>query len=60
MPSACRILAVACAFDAMTSDRPYRKQLSHAAALREIRRCTGTQFDPAVVEVFLKVVRPLP
>jgi len=37
----------------MISDRPYRKALSIAHARAEIKRCSGTQFDPAVVEVFL-------
>lgn len=48
-----RILAVADAFDAMTSLRPYRRSLSPAEAASEIRRCGGTQFDPDVVEAFL-------
>jgi putative nucleotidyltransferase with HDIG domain len=53
IPLMARILAVADAFDAMTSDRPYRKMLSRDAAVKEIERCSGTQFDPAVVEAFL-------
>jgi HD-GYP domain-containing protein (c-di-GMP phosphodiesterase class II) len=48
-----RMLAVADAFDAMTSLRPYRRSLSAAEAAAEIRRCAGTQFDPEVVEAFL-------
>ncbi|HEX6724641.1 MAG TPA: HD-GYP domain-containing protein [Gaiella sp.] len=47
-----RILAVADAFDAMTSGRPYRPALSSAVAAAEIERCTGTQFDPEIVEGF--------
>lgn len=54
IPLGARILAVADAFDAMTSDRPYRDALSAEKALQEIRRCTGTQFDPIVVTSFLK------
>lgn len=45
-----RIVAVADAFDAMTSARPYRPALPLGAALREMRRCRGSQFDPAVVD----------
>lgn len=45
-----RILAVADTYDAMTSDRPYRKALSHDTALNEIRTYAGTQFDPTVAE----------
>jgi HD-GYP domain-containing protein (c-di-GMP phosphodiesterase class II) len=48
-----RILAVADAFDAMTSGRPYRPSLSVPEAAQEIRRCTGTQFDPDVADAFL-------
>ncbi len=53
IPLGARIFAVADTLDAMTSDRPYRKALSYQAALDEIRRCSGTQFDPRVVEAFL-------
>jgi HD-GYP domain-containing protein (c-di-GMP phosphodiesterase class II) len=48
-----RILAVADAFDAMTSGRPYRPPLTPAEAAAEIRRCAGTQFDPDVATAFL-------
>ncbi len=48
-----RIVAVADTYDAMTSDRAYRKALPHNAAVNEIDRCSGSQFDQAVVEVFL-------
>jgi HD-GYP domain-containing protein (c-di-GMP phosphodiesterase class II) len=40
----------------MVSDRPYRTALSHADALAELRRCAGTQFDPAVVRAFVEIV----
>jgi HD-GYP domain-containing protein (c-di-GMP phosphodiesterase class II) len=46
-----RIISVADAFDAMTSDRPYRLARSVAAAIDELRRCAGTQFDPYIVEI---------
>jgi putative two-component system response regulator len=54
IPLEARILAVADAFDAMTSDRPYRPAMSITEAIDEIKRCAGTQFDPAVVTAFLK------
>jgi putative nucleotidyltransferase with HDIG domain len=55
IPIGARILAVADAFDAMTSDRPYRTAMSIDQALTEIKRCTGSQFDPEVTAAFLKV-----
>ena len=48
-----RLMAVVDTFDAMTSDRPYRKAKSFKIALKEIRDCAGTQFDPHIAEVFL-------
>jgi diguanylate cyclase (GGDEF)-like protein len=56
IPLAARIIAVCDAYDAMTSPRPYRKTATHAAALAELRRCAGSQFDPTVVHCFLRVV----
>jgi putative two-component system response regulator len=53
IPRNSRILAVADSFDAMTSDRPYRSAMSADKAIAEIKRCAGTQFDPAVVKAFL-------
>jgi len=55
IPLLARILAVVDAFDAMTSERPYRATLSSDQALAEIRRCAGTQFDPAVVDAFIQL-----
>ncbi|OGO53242.1 MAG: hypothetical protein A2148_01780 [Chloroflexi bacterium RBG_16_68_14] len=52
IPLTARIFAVADAFDAMTSCRPYRQPLSVEEACQEIRRSSGTQFDPQVVEAF--------
>lgn len=52
IPLGSRIIAVCDAFDAITSDRPYCEKMSPEAALEEIRRCAGTQFDPVVVEAF--------
>ncbi len=51
-----RILAIADAYDAMTSPRPYRKQLPAQSALEELRRCAGTQFDPKLVELFCTLI----
>jgi diguanylate cyclase (GGDEF)-like protein/PAS domain S-box-containing protein len=53
IPLLCRILAVGDAFDAMTSDRTYRKAMSKEMALEEIKRNAGKQFDPEVVRNFL-------
>jgi diguanylate cyclase (GGDEF)-like protein len=55
IPLACRILAIADSYDAMTSDRPYREALSHQEALVEILGCSGSQFDPHVVQVFAQM-----
>ena len=59
IPIGARIFAVADTLDAITSDRPYRKARSFDFARQEIHRCAGTQFDPAVVEVFLKIPNEL-
>jgi HD-GYP domain-containing protein (c-di-GMP phosphodiesterase class II) len=53
IPEEARILAVADAYDAMTSDRPYRDALTHAEAVAEVERCAGTQFDPLIADAFL-------
>lgn len=55
IPLLARITAVADAFDAMTSDRPYHKAIPVGAGFEEIGRCRSTQFDPAVVDAFLAV-----
>ncbi len=54
IPLECRILAIADAYDAMTSDRPYRNALPHEEVVVELKRCAGTQFDPRLVKIFLK------
>jgi putative nucleotidyltransferase with HDIG domain len=59
VPLGARVFAVADAFDAMTSDRPYRKALPPEMAREEIVRHSGTQFDPEVVQAFLLVYEPL-
>jgi diguanylate cyclase (GGDEF)-like protein len=56
IPLGARVVAVCDAFDAMTNDRPYRDSIGGAAALGELRRCAGSQFDPGVVEAFARVL----
>jgi HD-GYP domain-containing protein (c-di-GMP phosphodiesterase class II) len=56
IPLGARVIFVADAFDAMTSNRLYRAALSHVEALAEVERCSGTQFDPDVVTAFLAVI----
>lgn len=53
IPYLARVLAVADAFDAMTTDRPYRKAMSAEDAGREIEACAGAQFDPEIARVFV-------
>ena len=55
IPISARILAVADAFDAMTSDRPYRSAMSNKEAIDEIQRCAGVQFDPDVVAAMIRI-----
>ncbi len=55
IPQDARILAVCDAYDAMTSSRPYRNKLTPEMALEELKRCSGMQFDPKIVEVFVKI-----
>lgn len=55
IPLGARIFAVADAFDAITTDRPYRRARPIEAAITEIRRCRGSQFDPAIVDAFLAI-----
>jgi HD-GYP domain-containing protein (c-di-GMP phosphodiesterase class II) len=56
IPLGARIMAVADSFDAMTSDRPYRKAMDVKEALAEITKNSGTQFDPKIVEVFVEII----
>jgi len=58
IPLESRIIAIADAYDAMTSDRPYREAISRDAAIEEIRKNAGTQFDPELVEIFLSILMP--
>jgi HD-GYP domain-containing protein (c-di-GMP phosphodiesterase class II) len=57
IPIAARIVFVCDAYDAMRSERPYSAALSHDDAVAELRRNAGTQFDPEVVETFVRVSR---
>ena len=58
IPIQARILAVADAYEAMTADRPYRVSLGHDAARDELLDCSGAQFDPVVVDAFLRALAP--
>jgi HD-GYP domain-containing protein (c-di-GMP phosphodiesterase class II) len=61
IPLGARIIGVADAFDAMTSDRPYRRALSPETALSELRKHSGGQFDPTIVEAFERaLLKPVP
>jgi len=55
IPVEARILAIADAFDAMTSSRPYRSKLSYKKVLQELKRCSGSQFDPKLIDAFLPI-----
>ena len=56
IPLGARIIAVCDAYDAMVSNRPYRSRMSIEVAREELRRCAGSQFDPAVVDAVCAVV----
>ena len=57
IPLGSRIVAVIDAYDAMTSDRPYRKAMSKERAISELQKGSGSQFDPQAVEVFVKILK---
>ncbi|HWL37963.1 MAG TPA: HD domain-containing phosphohydrolase [Frankiaceae bacterium] len=59
IPIGARIFSVCNTFDAMTSDRPYRRALPFDYAVEEIERCGGTQFDPVVVDAFVEMCAQL-
>ncbi|MCJ7470680.1 HD domain-containing protein, partial [Candidatus Bathyarchaeota archaeon] len=57
IPLGARILAVADSFEAMMSDRPYRKALQMEEVIKEFEVKTGTQFDPVVVQAFIEILK---
>jgi len=56
IPEVARIIAVADAYDAMTSSRPYRAAFDQASVAKEIEANKGTQFDPAIADVMLRII----
>jgi response regulator RpfG family c-di-GMP phosphodiesterase len=56
IPLVGRVVAIADAYDAMTTDRAYRRALPHTVAIDEIERCAGTQFDPELAQVFVRLI----
>jgi len=56
IPLGSRIISIADAYQAMTSDRPYRKALSKREAIAELKSCAGSQFDPEIVMVFIRML----
>lgn len=60
IPLHAQIVALADTYDAMTSSRPYRQGLIREIAIEEIRRCSGSQFNPLLVELFIQVAQTLP
>lgn len=59
IPYGARIMAVADAFEAMVYGRPYRERMDINSAVKEIKKKGGTQFDPRVVDAFLKIVKKI-
>ncbi|MCX7795152.1 MAG: HD-GYP domain-containing protein [bacterium] len=57
IPLGSRILGIADAFDAMTTERPYRRALTLVEAIEELKRCSGSQFDPKLVEVMISIIQ---
>lgn len=56
IPYLARVLTVVDSFDAMTSNRPYNKRKTYEEGVEELRKCSGAQFDPDIVEAFIKVI----
>jgi len=57
IPLECRVFSIIDAYDAMTNTRPYRKGISKKRAIKELRRCSGTQFEPKLVDAFVEFVK---
>ncbi|MHB1377948.1 MAG: HD-GYP domain-containing protein, partial [Candidatus Humimicrobiaceae bacterium] len=60
IPIISRIIFIIDAYDIMKSDRIYKKPMSKEAAIGELRRCAGTQFDPVLVEQFIEIISKSP
>ena len=60
IPLISRILAIVDAYDVMTHDRPYRRAMAEDQALAELQKCAGTQFDPDLVSVFVRLIKRQP
>lgn len=56
IPVQARILAIVDAYDVMTNDQPYRDAMSRSAAIMELRKCSGQQFDPVLTDLFVRIV----
>lgn len=56
IPIECRILSVIDSYDAMMNDRPYRRGMTNKEAVEELKRCSGTQFDPNLIKLFLEII----
>ena len=56
IPLLSRILAIADAYDAMINDRPNRKAMAKEEAIKELKRCSGSQFDPKLVPIFISTL----
>lgn len=59
IPLISRVISIVDAYDAMTSDRPYRKAMSKGEALKEVQRCSGAQFDPNLVKIFFEMMEEI-
>ncbi|MEW6624422.1 MAG: PAS domain S-box protein [Bacillota bacterium] len=57
IPLECRVFAIVDAYDAMTNERPYRKVRSKEEAIEELKQCSGSQFDPGLIDIFILVIR---
>ncbi len=57
IPLGARIIAIADAYEALTSDRPYRKAYSKENAMKMLKNASGSQFDPKIVNAFLKILQ---
>ena len=57
IPYLARIICIIDAYDVMTHDQPYKKAIPKKEALNEIKRCAGTQFDPRLAKIFIKMIK---